>query len=285
MKELSEFKRLILNGRQREMNTINRNKVDFLWVLKTLYKSWLIGRDLDAGKDWRQEEKGTVEDEMAGWHHQYNGHEFEQIPGVGDGQGGLACCSPWGFKESDTTERLNDNKSSFVELISMTEDEMVGWHHRLNGHAFEQTHREAWCATVHGVSKTWTWLQFSCSGMSDSLQPHELQHARPPCPSPTPGVHPNSCPSSRWCHPAISSSVVPFSSCPQSVPASEFSNESTLHVRWPKYWSFSYSISPSKEHPGLISFRMDWLDLLAVQGTLKSPTVQKHQFFGAQLSL
>ena len=66
-----------------------------------------------------------------------------------------------------------------------------------------------------------------------------------------------------------------------------FSNESTLHMRWPKYWSFSFSISPSNEHPGLISFRMDWLDLLAVQGTLKSlsnTTVQKHQFFSAQLS-
>ena len=65
-----------------------------------------------------------------------------------------------------------------------------------------------------------------------------------------------------------------------------FSNESTLHIRWPKYWSFSFSISPSNEHPGLISFRMNWLDLLAVQGTLKSPntTVQKHQFFGAQFS-
>ena len=64
-------------------------------------------------------------------------------------------------------------------------------------------------------------VQFSLSVVSDSLQPHELQHTRPPCPSPTPGVHPNSCPSSRWCHPAISSSVVPFSSCPQSLPASE----------------------------------------------------------------
>ena len=106
--------------------------------------------------------------------------------------------------------------------------------------------------------------------MSDSLQPHESQHARPPCPSQTPGVYLNSCPSAQWCHPAISSSVVPFSSCLQSLPASVFSTESTLHMRWPKYWSFSFSISPSNEHPGLISFRMDWLDLLAVQGTLKS---------------
>ena len=113
-------------------------------------------------------------------------------------------------------------------------------------------------------------VQFSRSVMSDSLQPHELQHARPPCPSPTPGVHPDSHPSSQWCHPAISSSVIPFSSCPQSLPASVFSNQSTLHMRWPKYWNFSFSIMPSKEHPGLISFRMDCLDLLAVQGTLKS---------------
>ena len=111
---------------------------------------------------------------------------------------------------------------------------------------------------------------FSRSVVSDSLRPHELQHARPPFPSPSPGVHSDSRPLSRWCHPAISSSVVPFSSCPQSLLASVFSNESTLRMRWPKYWSFSFSISPFKEHPGLISFRMDWLDLLAVQGFLKS---------------
>ena len=70
-------------------------------------KTWLLGKDPDAGKDWRREEKGTTEDEIAGWHHQLNGHEFEQAPRVGDGQGGLACCSPWGCKELDTTERLN----------------------------------------------------------------------------------------------------------------------------------------------------------------------------------
>ena len=69
-------------------------------------KNWLLGKDPDSGKDWRQE-KGTTEDEMVGWHHRHNGHEFEQAPRVGDGQGGLACCSPWGRKESDMTERLN----------------------------------------------------------------------------------------------------------------------------------------------------------------------------------
>ena len=104
--------------------------------------------------------------------------------------------------------------------------------------------------------------------MSDSLQPHESQHTRPPCPSPAPRVYPNSCPSSWWCHPAISSSVVPFS-CLQSFPASG-SNESVLRIRWPKYGSFSFSISPSNEDSGLISLRIDWFDLLAVQGTFKS---------------
>ena len=136
-------------------------------------------------------------------------------------------------------------------------------------------------------------VQFSRSVVSDSLQPPESQHARPPCPSPTPGVHPDSRPSSQWCHPAISSSVVPFSSWPQPLPAWVFSNESTLHMKWPKYWSFSFSIIPSKEIPELISFTMDWLDLLAVQGTLKS-LLQDHSskasilgrsaFFTVQLS-
>ena len=73
-------------------------------------KSWLIWKDPDAGKDWRREEEGTTEDEMVGWHHWLNGHEFEWTPGVGDGQGGLACFSSWGLKESDMTERLNWTK-------------------------------------------------------------------------------------------------------------------------------------------------------------------------------
>ena len=137
-------------------------------------------------------------------------------------------------------------------------------------------------------------VQFSRSVMSDSLRPHELQHARPPCPSPIPKVYPNPCPSSRWCHLTISSSVFPFSSCPPIPPRIRvFSNESTLPMSWPKYWSFSFNISPSNEYPGLISFRVDWLDLLAVQGTLKS-LLQHHSskalilqhsaFFTVQLS-
>ena len=100
------------------------------------------------------------------------------------------------------------------------------------------------------------------------------------------------CPSRQWCHPTISSSVVPFSSCSQSFPGS-WSLQMSLRIRWPKYWSFSFNISPFNEHPGLISFRMDWLDLLAVQGTLKS-LLQHHSskasilwhsaFFTVQLS-
>ena len=114
-------------------------------------------------------------------------------------------------------------------------------------------------------------VQFSHSVVSNSLWPHEPQHARLLYPSPTPRVHSNSCPSSWWCHPTISSSVIPFSYCPQSLPASEsFPMSQPFRMRWPKYWRFSFSISPSNEHPGLISFRMDWLDLLAVQGSLKS---------------
>ena len=92
-------------------------------------------------------------------------------------------------------------------------------------------------------------VQFSRSVVSDSLRPHGLQHARPPCPSLTRGVYPNSCPLSRWCHPTISSSVVPFS-CPQSFPASGFFPISQLCIRWPKCWSFSFSIGPSNEYSG-----------------------------------
>ena len=106
--------------------------------------------------------------------------------------------------------------------------------------------------------------------MFNVLRPHGLQHARPPCPSPTLRACSDSCPLSRWCHPTISSSVIPFSSCPQS-PASGSFPISQFFTSGVKYWSFTFSISPSNEYSlGLISFRMDWLDLLAVQGTLKS---------------
>ena len=114
--------------------------------------------------------------------------------------------------------------------------------------------------------------------MSNSLWPLGLQHARPPCPSPTPGVYSNSCPSSRWCHPTISSSVVPFSSCPKSFPASGSFPMSQFFASGGQSigWSISFSMSTSSENSGLISFTMDWLDLLAVQ---------KHQFFDIDIIL
>ena len=128
--------------------------------------------------------------------------------------------------------------------------------------------------------------------MSVSLRPHGLQHSRPPCPSPTPRVYSNSCPLSRWCHPTISKSVVPFSSCLRSSQHRGLCCESVCRIRWPKYWSFSFSISPSNEYSGLISFRMHWLDLLAVQGTHKSllqhhsskASIWRSAFFVVQLT-
>ena len=134
-------------------------------------------------------------------------------------------------------------------------------------------------------------VQFSRLVMSDSLRPHESQHTRPPCPSPTPRVYSNSCPPSWWCHLILCRPLLLLPPIPPSIWA--FSNESTLRMRWPKCWSPSFSISPSNEHPGLISFRMDWLGLLAVQGTLKSllqhhsskaSILQHSAFFTIQLS-
>ena len=107
--------------------------------------------------------------------------------------------------------------------------------------------------------------------MSNSLRPHELQHTRLPCPSLSSGVCSNTAPLGRWCHPTISSSVAPFSSCPQSFPASAFSSSHQVAKLL-----VSFSISPSNGYSGLISFRMYWLDLLAVQWTLKSPLQHHH---------
>ena len=166
--------------------------------------------------------------------------------------------------------------------------------------------RGAWWVTVHGVAKSQTELsnqahichtskestlpfslpvavklcsalytecfisvQFIRSVLSNYLRPHEPQHSRLPCPWPTPGVHPNPCPLSQWCHPTIL--CHPLLPLPSIFPRIRvFSSELTLRIRWPKFWSFSFSISPSKEYSELISFRIDRCDLLAVQGVLKS---------------
>ena len=136
-------------------------------------------------------------------------------------------------------------------------------------------------------------VQFSFSVMSDSLRPHGLQLTRPPCPSPTPGVYSNSCPLSQWCHPAISSSVVPFSSCPQSFPASGSFQWVNSSYQGAKTLEFQLQHQSFQWLSELISFRMDWLDLLAVQGTLKSllqhhrskASIPQHSaFFTVQLS-
>ena len=131
-------------------------------------------------------------------------------------------------------------------------------------------------------------VQFSCSVVSDSLQPHESQHTRPPCPSPTPGVYSNSCPSSQWCHPAISSSVVPFSSCLQSLPASGSFTMSQLFA------SGGQSIGVLASASVLLMNTQDWspsgwtgwisLHFKGLWRVFSNTTVQKHQFFGPQLS-
>ena len=111
-------------------------------------------------------------------------------------------------------------------------------------------------------------VQFSCSMVFNSLQPHGLQHARPPCPSPTLRAFSNSSSSSWWCHLIFCRPLLLLPSIFPSIRV--FSNESVLRIRWPEYWSFSFNISPSNEYLELIYFRMGWFDLLAVQGTLKS---------------
>ena len=138
---------------------------------------------------------------------------------------------------------------------------------------------------IHVTNIQFSSVQFRYSVQSNSLCPHGLQHARPPCPSPTPWACSNLCPSSQWCHPTISSSVVPFSSCLQSFPASGSFPVSQFFPSGGQNTgvSASASVLPSE----LISFRIDWLDLLAVKGlsrVFSNTTVQKHQFFSTQPS-
>ena len=215
-------------------------------------KSWLIGKDSDAGRDWGQEEKGTTEDEMAGWHHRPYGRKFEWTLGVGDG---LACCDSWGRKESDTTERLN-----------WTELKLYMYN-----------------ITVHCI------YQFSSVAEScPTLRPHGLQHTRLPCPSPTPGACSNSCPSSWWCYPTISSSVIPFScfhSCPPSgsFPMGQFFASGGQSIGA----SASASVLPMNIQDW---FPLKWTGLISLLSkglsrVFSNTTVQKHQFFSAQLSL
>ena len=131
-------------------------------------------------------------------------------------------------------------------------------------------------------------VQFSHLVMSDSLRPHELQHTRPPCPSPTPGVHSNSRPSSQWCHPAISSFVVAFSSCPQSLPASESFPVSQLFT-WGGQSTGVSALASFLPKNTQDRYPLEWTGWISLQSkglarVFSNTTVQKHQFFGAQLS-
>ena len=139
------------------------------------------------------------------------------------------------------------------------------------------------------ITSLFSSVQFSRSVMSDSLRPHESQHARPPCPSPTPGIHSNSGPSSQGCHPAISSSVVPFSSCPQSLPASESFPMNQLFAWGGQTTGVSAlaSFLPKKSQGWSPSEWIGWISLQSkgLSRVFSNTTVQKHQFFGAQLSL
>ena len=153
---------------------------------------------------------------------------------------------------------------------------------------------QSWIRTIQlswlSVPDPWT-QKFTVASCLSSVahsyltlcDPHGLKHARPPCPSPTPGACSNSGPSSQWCHPIISSSVAPFSSCLQSFPASGSFLMSQLFASGGQFWSFSFSISPANEYSGLISFRIDLFDLLAVHGALKS--LLQHHSLKASSSL
>ena len=134
------------------------------------------------------------------------------------------------------------------------------------------------------IVRSWGSVQFSHSVVSDSLQPHEPQHARPPCPSPTPEVHPNPCPLCQWCHPTISSSVIPFSSCPQSFPASGSLQMSQLSASGDQSIGVSASTAVLPMNTQDWS-PLEWTDLLAVQGTLESsPTPQFKSINSSALS-
>jgi len=145
-----------------------------------------------------------------------------------------------------------------------------------------------WKSRVNCFQSSFSSVQFSCSVVSDSLRLHESQHARPPCPSPTPRVHSNPCPSSRWCHPAISSSVVPFSSCPQSLPASESFPMSQLFAWGGQSTRVSASASVLPKNTQGWS-PLEWTGWISLQSkglsrVLSNTTVQKDQFFGTHLS-
>ena len=248
------------------------------------------------------------------------------LPGESQGRRSLVGCYLWGLTESDTTEETSQQRLSsrysgghvfncymvlvkkfasskhcnlilLLVLTAIDPSILVYWKHSYFSVLgfFHQA-----CSVCFIISLKFlifltvmasflSSVQFSRSVVSDYLQPHEPQHARPPCPSPTPRVHPKPCPLSWWCHSTISSSVIPFSSCPQSFPSIRvFSNELALHIRWPKYCSFSFNISPSMNIQDWFPLRwIGWISLhfKGLSRVFSNNTVQKHKLFSAQLSL
>ena len=189
------------------------------------------------------------------------------LPGKSHGQRSLVGYSPWGHKELDTTEWLHLNLIYEKDIIWY----MSLWKEYLNIY-------------IYHVS-----VQFSSFAQScPTLRPHESQHDRSPCPSPTAGVHPNSCPLSRWCHPTISSSVIPFSSCPQTFPASGSFQMSQLFASGGQSIgvSASTSVLPMNTQDWSPSGWTGWLSLQykGLSRVFSNTIVQKHQFFCAQLS-
>ena len=134
-------------------------KAPILWPPDV--KNWLTGKDPDAGKEWKQEKKGMTEDEIVGWHHRLDGHEFEQALGAGDGQGSLACCSPWGHKESDTTEWLNWTELNWNGLLCPDTSSALPNHQVTQRILCQQLRVECLCH----VSLLGTWQVFFCPGL------------------------------------------------------------------------------------------------------------------------
>ena len=229
---------------------------------------------------------------MAGWHHWLNGCESEWTPGVGDGQGGLACCDSWGRKESDTTERLIWSdlmlyiviniyisykylycyKYSFPMLMTknLRRTNSITLKYLLINFLLTFSSVQS-LSCVQLFATPWTSARQASLSITNSQSPLKLISIE----SVMPSNHLILC--------------CPFLLLPSIFPSIKiFSKEEVLHIRWPTYWSFTFSISPSNEHPGLISFRMDWLDPLQSKGLSRvssNTTVQKHQFCCAQLSL
>ena len=212
-------------------------------------KGWLIGKDPDAGKDRWQEEKGTTEDEMVGWHHRLNGHEFDHAPRDSKEQGSLECGSPWDWKELDLTEWINNSKPNLPLKTLKRSD-------KLN---IKQT-RKKWNEDSVQFSSVPQSCLTLCNPMNRSTPGLPVRHQLPE--STQTHVH--------WVDNAIQPShyLSTRSPAPNSSQHQGLFQWVALRIRWPKYWSFS--TSPSNEYSGLISFRIDWFDLLAVQGTLKS---------------